>query len=86
MSMFASFQKSKIARRLVVYILIFSSGVTLGLTAVQLYQEYRYDVSRIDMRFDQILGGNPFLNRLGGDRYRFFTQQLASGHGFGRDI
>ena len=51
---FASIRKSKIARRLVVYILIFSSVVTLGLTLNQLYQEYSYDISRIDARFQQI--------------------------------
>ena len=54
MLVFASFTRSKIARRLVVYILIFSSCVTLGLTLIQLYQEYKYDVSLIESRFVQI--------------------------------
>ena len=49
-----SFQKSKIARRLVLYILVFSSCVTLGLTLIQLYQEYDHDISQIDARFNQI--------------------------------
>ena len=54
MTVFASFFNSKIARRLVVYILIFSSCVTLGLTVIQLYQEYSYDISLIDSRLVQI--------------------------------
>ncbi len=54
MSVYTSIHKSKIARRLVVYILVFSSCVTLALTLIQLYQEYNYDVSRIDARFMQI--------------------------------
>ncbi len=54
MRMFTSFLKSKIARRLVIYILLFSSMVTVILTAIQLMQEYRYDVSLIESRFKQI--------------------------------
>ena len=54
MPVFTSFFQSKIARRLVLYILIFSSCVTLGLTAIQIYQTYYYDISRIDARFTQI--------------------------------
>ncbi|MCP4981930.1 MAG: EAL domain-containing protein [Gammaproteobacteria bacterium] len=53
-----SFRKSKIARRLVIYILIFSSCVTLTLTLFQLYQEYNSDISRINSRFDQIQASN----------------------------
>ena len=58
MSIFTPFLKHKIARRLVVYILLFSSIVTLGLTLVQLYKEYNYDISLIESRFDQILETN----------------------------
>ncbi len=54
MTELASIRKSKIARRLVIYILIFSTCVTLALTLIQLYQEYYYDISRIDSRFNQI--------------------------------
>ena len=54
MPIFSSFVKNKLARRLVVYILVFSSLVTLGLTLIQLYQEYSYDVSLIESRFQQI--------------------------------
>lgn len=46
--------KSKISRALVVYVLLFSSVVTLVLTAFQLYKDYRYDLSLIDNRLAQI--------------------------------
>lgn len=58
MPVFSSVKKSKIAKRLVVYILIFSSCVTLALTLVQLYQEYSYDITRIEARFNQIQATN----------------------------
>lgn len=54
MPTYTSLRESKIARRLVVYILIFSTCVTLVLTLVQLYQEYNYDLSSIEVRIDQI--------------------------------
>ena len=46
--------KSKISRALVIYVLLFSSAITLVLTAIQLYNDYRYDLSLIDSRLDQI--------------------------------
>lgn len=46
--------KSKISRALVLYVLLFSSLVTLILTAFQLYKDYRYDLSLIDARLAQI--------------------------------
>lgn len=45
---------SRISRRLLVYVLIFSGSITLVLTAMQLYHDYRYDRSLIDTRLDQI--------------------------------
>jgi diguanylate cyclase (GGDEF)-like protein len=49
-----SIHKSKIARRLVVYVLAFSTVVTLFLTALELYRDYRYDISLIDEKFSEI--------------------------------
>lgn len=46
--------KSKISRALVVYVLLFSSAITLVLTALQLHKDYRYDLSLIDKRLAQI--------------------------------
>jgi diguanylate cyclase (GGDEF)-like protein/PAS domain S-box-containing protein len=40
--------RSPLARRLIVAIILFSSTVTLVLTAIQLYGEYRYDVKGIE--------------------------------------
>ncbi len=45
---------NKIARRLVIYILVCSSVITLILTAHQLWREYRADVSAIELRLQQI--------------------------------
>ena len=53
-----SFDKNKIAHRLVIYILIFSSIVTLLLTLIQLYRDYTYDISQIESRFNQIQATN----------------------------
>lgn len=58
MSLTPSLLKNKIARRLVVYILLFSSVVTLVLTAIQLYRDYKYELSLIDARFHEIQTAN----------------------------
>ena len=50
--------KSKLAKRLVLYILIFSSIVTLVLTILQLHRDYNYDLSLIDIRFNEIKATN----------------------------
>ena len=54
MTLAASLFKHKLAKRLVVYILLFSSLVTLILTATQLYRDYKYDLLLIDERFNDI--------------------------------
>ena len=59
MTLLPSFDKNKIARRLVIYILIFSSIVTLLLTLIQLYRDYTYDISQIESRFNQIQRQQP---------------------------
>ena len=51
---FTSLKKNKLARRLIIYILLFSSLVTLGLTCIQLYAQYEHDISLIESRFRQI--------------------------------
>lgn len=54
MSYFGSLTKSKVAKRLVIYVLIFSSIVTLILTGIQLYRDYKYDLSLIESKFIEI--------------------------------
>lgn len=44
----------RIARRLILYTVLFSSLITLVVTAVQMYTEYRREVSSIDVRLQQI--------------------------------
>jgi len=46
--------RSPLARRLSIAIILFSSAVTLILTVIQLYGQYRYDVDRIDADLAQI--------------------------------
>jgi len=43
-----------IAKRLILYLILFSSLITLVLTAIQLYTEYRGDVNEIDENLNQI--------------------------------
>lgn len=46
--------KSYIAKKLIVYIILFSSVITLIITATQLYIEFRYDVKGISQKLEQI--------------------------------
>ena len=43
-----------VARKLIVSTILFSSFITLIITAIQLYQGYKYDLEIIDSRFQQI--------------------------------
>ena len=45
---------SPLARRLVVYVVLFSSAITLLLTAYQLHRDYRLDLAQIDAEFSEI--------------------------------
>lgn len=45
---------SPLARRLILWVVLFSSAVTLVLTAIQLYREYRLDLGAIDEEFRQL--------------------------------
>jgi len=46
--------KGRIARRLILYTVLFSSLITLVATAIQVYGEYLQDVDGIDLRLQQI--------------------------------
>ncbi len=46
--------RSPLARRLILAVVLFSSAITLVLTAIQLYGEYRYDVKDIEADLAQI--------------------------------
>ena len=45
---------SPLARRLLLYVVLFGSAVTLLLTAYQLYRDYRLDLAQIDNEFTEI--------------------------------
>ncbi len=46
--------KSLIAKKLIIYIVLFSSTITLMITAIQLFIEFQHDVSGINKRLEQI--------------------------------
>ncbi len=46
--------KSKLAKRLVLYVLLFSSTITLIFTSLQLYMDYRSGITLIQQEVDQI--------------------------------
>ncbi|PJC64092.1 MAG: hypothetical protein CO021_06050 [Deltaproteobacteria bacterium CG_4_9_14_0_2_um_filter_42_21] len=48
------FRKNTIAKKLMFYIVIFSSIVTLFLTAIQLYRDYVYEVKSLEKRISQL--------------------------------
>lgn len=48
------FRQSPLARRLIVWTVLFSSVVTLILTGLQLYRDYRRDVNQIERNFEEI--------------------------------
>jgi PAS domain S-box-containing protein len=48
------FRQSPLARRLIVWTVLFSSAVTLILTGLQLYRDYRHDVNQIERNFVEI--------------------------------
>ncbi len=52
--LFAHPLESPLARRLIIAIVLFSASITLVMTALQLYQEYRRDVAGIEAQFRQI--------------------------------
>ena len=52
-----------VARRLTLYVILFSSFITLGTTSLQLYQDYRDDLAQIDRQLQQIENIHlPILN------------------------
>ena len=54
MQMLSHHPKRRIARRLIVSVILFSAVITLVISAIQLYRNYLQDVSLIDARLDQI--------------------------------
>ncbi|MGI9491124.1 MAG: PAS domain S-box protein [Geminicoccaceae bacterium] len=48
------FVEGPIARRLIIYVVLFSSLITLVATAIQLYIDYKHDLSEIENDFEQI--------------------------------
>ena len=63
-----------IAARLLFYVLLFSSAVTLVLTAAQLYLNYRYDIGVIERRLDEIEKG--YLGSLAEGLWQVDQRQL----------
>lgn len=63
-----------IALRLLVYILLFSSAVTLVSTAVQLLVDYRRDIEAIEVRLDQVRSTS--LASLAGSLWHMDADQL----------
>jgi len=47
--------QSPIGRRLIIYIVLFSSFITLFITAVQLYRDYNIDIEHIHDELEQIV-------------------------------
>ena len=43
-----------IAKKIIIYVILFSSAITIITTAIQLYSEYNRDIISIDSRFDEI--------------------------------
>jgi len=66
--------RNGVALRLLVFVLLFSSAVTLVLTAVQLYIDYRFDVSAIEQRLAEIEKG--YLSSLAEGLWQLDKKQL----------
>jgi len=63
-----------IAVRLLVSVLLFSSAVTLTLTALELYLDYKRDVAAVDVRLDEIQQG--YAESLAESLWNLDTNQL----------
>lgn len=50
-------KRGRVARKLILYVILFSSLITLVTTAVQLYGEYQHDIVHINKRLEQIETG-----------------------------
>jgi len=51
---FARALQSPLARRLIIAMVLFSASITLVMTAIQLYEEYRRDLTGVEAEFGQI--------------------------------
>ena len=45
---------NSIAKKIIIYVILFSSVITIITTAIQLYSEYNQDIISIDSRFNEI--------------------------------
>jgi PAS domain S-box-containing protein len=73
-SFFSAPSGGGIAVRLLVSVLLFSSAVTLTLTALELYLDYKRDVAAIDVRLDEIQQG--YAESLAESLWNLDTNQL----------
>jgi len=73
-SFFSAPSGRSIAVRLLVSVLLFSSAVTLTLTALELYLDYERDVATINVRFDDIQQG--YAESLAESLWNLDTNQL----------
>jgi len=66
--------QSKIAKRLILALVLFSSLITIGTTAVQLYFDYRTDLEKIDAANQQIQ--SSYLKTLTNSIWAFDNEQI----------
>ncbi|MCP4914867.1 MAG: response regulator [Oligoflexia bacterium] len=69
-----NFVGKTISKRLIFFILLFSSFITLFLTAAQLYTDYIVDISEIDSRFREI--DEAYSQSIKQDVWNLDTQQI----------
>lgn len=67
-------RRGGIARTLIIFIVLFSSLITLVTTAIQLYFEYAHDIDLIERRFDQVR--NSYQNSIEASVWVFDRHQL----------
>ena len=70
-----AWRRRGIAPRLLVSVLLFSSAITLVLTLLQLYLDYRHDLGLIETRFDEI--ERAYLGSLADSLWHLDEQQLT---------
>jgi diguanylate cyclase (GGDEF)-like protein/PAS domain S-box-containing protein len=68
--------RSPLARRLLVFIVLFSSAITLVLTALQLYRDYRHDLGEVESDLREIQ--DVHLASLSGTLWATNTRELAT--------
>ncbi len=71
---FSAFRPDSIAQRLLLYIILCSSGATLLATSLQLYLDYRRDIDVIDTRLNEI--ESSYLASIGASLWNLDIKQL----------